>query len=319
MRIIFAGTPEFAKQALTSLIQSEHEIVLVLSQPDRPAGRGKKLRASPVKQAALAHGLPVFQPTRLKGDEVAWQTIREASADLMVVAAYGLILPLQVLQIPPHGCINIHASLLPRWRGAAPIQRAIEAGDNTTGITIMQMDEGLDTGDMLLTVTTPISPADTGETLHDRLADLGGNAIVDALAALERNELTATRQPAQGATYAHRLTRDDATLDWSLNQTALINRVRAFDPVPGNACRLVSAPEAPIKIWQIEPQDGVLPNDASPGQVIHADDSQVQVACADSIVRIVQIQRAGARRMAVGDFQRGAAIKTGDRFVTAEH
>ena len=292
-----------------------------MSQPDRPAGRGKKLRASPVKQAAVEAGLPVFQPTKLKGDESAWQTIRDANADVMVVAAYGLILPEEVLQIPAKGCINIHASLLPRWRGAAPIQRAIEAGDRSTGITIMQMDAGLDTGDMLLTVTTPINDSDTGETLHDRLAGLGSQAIVDALAALERNELNPTKQPDDGATYAHRLMRDDAQLDWSLNQSALIDRVRAFDPVPGNACRLASAPDAPIKVWRIEPHSESKPlsDEALPGQVIHADDSQVQVVCGDSIVRIIQIQRAGGRRMAIEDFQRGAAIQTGDRFILAGH
>lgn len=316
MRIIFAGTPVFAKQALTSIIQAGHDVVLVLSQPDRPAGRGKKLRASPVKQAAIEAEIPVFQPVRLKGDESAWQTIRDVNADVMVVAAYGLILPEAVLQIPPHGCINIHASLLPRWRGAAPIQRAIQAGDNTTGITIMQMDEGLDTGDMLLTVDTPITDADTGETLHDRLARLGSQAIVDALLALERGELTRKKQPEDGATYAHRLTGEDAQLDWSLNRVALMNRIRAFDPVPGNSCRLASAADAPIKIWQVQAQEGSLAGDALPGQVLYADDKQVQVACGDSIVSIEQIQRAGGRRMAIGDFQRGAAIKTGDRFVT---
>ncbi len=296
---------------------------MVLTQPDRPAGRGKKLRASPVKQAALEINVPVFQPERLKGNEAAWKTIRDARADVMVVAAYGLILPSAVLEIPRLGCLNIHASLLPRWRGAAPIQRAIEAGDTETGITIMQIHEGLDTGDMLLTLTTPIYPTDTGSSLHDRMAALGGDAIVQAMASLAQGQLTRTPQPDEGANYAPRLTREDAQLNWSLNQSALVNRVRAFDPVPGNTVRLASAPDAPIKIWHLEPVDQTgsqtLAQSWVPGEVVNADETQVQVACADGIVRIVQIQRAGGRRMAIAEFQRGAAIHAGDRFITAGH
>ena len=229
MRIVFAGTPEFARAALQALIAAGHEVALVLTQPDRPAGRGMQLQASPVKQCALAHGLAVAQPRSLRLDgqypqdaQAARQQLAQARAEAMVVAAYGLILPQWVLDLPRHGCLNIHASLLPRWRGAAPIHRAIEAGDGETGVTIMQMDAGLDTGAMLLREAVPIAPEDTTGRLHDRLAALGAQLIVRALDALARGELRATPQPGEGATYARKVEKAESVIDWSLPAEALM-------------------------------------------------------------------------------------------------
>ena len=232
MRLIFAGTPEFAAAALRALIAAGHDIPLVLTQPDRPAGRGMKLKASPVKEIALAHGLAVAQPENLKSAE-ARQSIVEAAAEVMVVAAYGLILPEAVLALPRLGCVNIHASLLPRWRGAAPIHRAIEAGDAQTGITLMQMDRGLDTGAMLTRTALPILDSDTTGSLHDKLADLGASEIVALLPRLVAGEAVGEKQDDALATYARKIGKDDARLDWSLSALELDRRIRAFNPFPG--------------------------------------------------------------------------------------
>ncbi|MGB7300617.1 MAG: methionyl-tRNA formyltransferase [Burkholderiaceae bacterium] len=326
MKLIFAGTPVFAAQALEALIAAGHEIALVLTQPDRPAGRGKKLQASAVKQLATDAGLEVFQPGSLRKDRAACERIAAVGAQAMVVAAYGLILPLEVLQAPRLGCLNIHASLLPRWRGAAPIQRAIEAGDTETGITIMQMDEGLDTGDMLLVRPTPIDPLDTGASLHDRLAGIGAQAIVDALNRLSAGELSARPQPDDGATYAHRLTRSDGWIDWTLCAPALVNRIRAFDPVPGNAARL--GPGQPvIKIWAAQvataESTGSDSNDLNkyrPGEVVSSGSDHLVVACANGgLIRVLELQRAGARRLPVAQFQPGGSIAAGMQFVAPDN
>ncbi|MDR9424677.1 MAG: methionyl-tRNA formyltransferase, partial [Marinobacter sp.] len=232
MRIVFAGTPDFAATALKALLKAGHDIVGVYSQPDRPAGRGRKLVPGPVKQVALDADIPVFQPLSLKSED-AQQELAALKPDVMIVAAYGLILPKAVLDIPTHGCLNIHASLLPRWRGAAPIHRAIAAGDTQTGITIMQMDEGLDTGDMLLKVTTPIRSDDTGGSLHDRLADLGGEAIVEALNQLARGDLGPEPQNDNEACYAHKLSKEEGHIDWQRSAADIERLVRAFNPWPG--------------------------------------------------------------------------------------
>ena len=256
MRVIFAGTPEFARVALARLLAAGFTVPLVLTQPDRPAGRGMKLQASPVKQCALDHGIAVAQPRSLRLDgkypedaAAARDALLAAQADVMVVAAYGLILPQWVLDMPAKGCLNIHASLLPRWRGAAPIHRAIEAGDAETGVTIMQMDAGLDTGDMLLVEKTPIAPTDTTAVLHDRLADLGGRMIVEALELAACGGLQPVPQPAEGVTYAHKIEKAESEIDWSLPAHVIGQRIRAFDPFPGASTALQG--EA-IKVWGYE-------------------------------------------------------------------
>ena len=301
MRLIFAGTPEFARAALAALIGAGHELALVLTQPDRPSGRGMKLTPSPVKQEAEKHGIPVYQPASLK-DPASHQTIREAAAEAMVVAAYGLILPQAVLDIPPRGCLNIHASLLPRWRGAAPIQRAIEAGDRETGIAIMQMEAGLDTGPVLLEKRLPILDADTGASLHDKLAALGAAAIVEAISRLD--ELRPTPQPQQGVTYAAKLAKEEARLDWSLPAAVLARKVRAFNPVPGAWTEFDGVP---LKIWQAE----AVPGKGRPGEVLQAAAGQLVVACGEGALRLAELQKAGARRMDAEAFLAGVKIAPG--------
>jgi methionyl-tRNA formyltransferase len=319
MRLIFAGTPEFAQVALAELHAAGHEIVLVLSQPDRPAGRGLKLQASPVKQWAVAHQVPVAQPRSLRLDgkypedaALAREALLAAKAEAMIVAAYGLILPQWVLDLPPRGCLNIHASLLPRWRGAAPIHRAIEAGDTQTGITIMQMDAGLDTGDMLLVRSAAILPTDTTAVLHDRLAALGGEAIVQALASLD--SLPHQPQPPEGVSYAHKIDKAEAALDWTLQADVLASRIRAFDPFPGMTVPLVTeAGTETLKIWQAvaEPLQTV----AEPGTVVQADATGVRVACGQGQLCLLQLQRPGGKRLSAADFLRGFAMQAGQRLV----
>ncbi|WP_295550544.1 methionyl-tRNA formyltransferase [Limnohabitans sp. Rim8] len=319
MRLIFAGTPEFAQTALAALHAAGHEIVLVLSQPDRPAGRGMKLQASPVKQWALAHQVPVAQPRSLRLDgkfpedaAAARDTLLAANADAMVVAAYGLILPQWVLELPPKGCLNIHASVLPRWRGAAPIHRAIEAGDTQTGITIMQMDAGLDTGDMLLVLPCEITPADTTAALHDRLAALGGEAIVQALASLD--SLPHQPQPAEGVNYANKIDKAEAALDWGLSAEVLARRIRAFDPFPGMTVPLTTeAGSETLKIWQAVAEP--LARRAEPGTVLSADASGVRVACGVGQLCLTQLQRPGGKRLSAADFLRGCPLQAGQRLV----
>jgi methionyl-tRNA formyltransferase len=319
MRLIFAGTPEFAQTALVALQAAGHEIVLVMTQPDRPAGRGMKLQPSPVKQWALDHAVPVAQPRSLRLDgkypedaAAARQILLDAKADAMVVAAYGLILPQWVLDLPPKGCLNIHASLLPRWRGAAPIHRAIEAGDTQTGITIMQMDVGLDTGDMLLVLPCDISPNDTTALLHDRLADLGGQAIVQTLATL--GNLTRQPQPLEGVNYAQKIDKAEAALDWALSADVLARRIRAFDPFPGMTVPLATASGVEIlKLWHAV-AEGVA-HAASPGTVLSADASGVRVACGEGQLCLTQLQRPGGKRLGAADFLRGCPLQPGQLLV----
>jgi methionyl-tRNA formyltransferase len=323
MRLIFAGTPEFAQAAMAALHAAGHEIVLVLTQPDRPAGRGMKLQPSPVKQWALDHAVPVAQPRSLRLDgkypedaAAARQTLLEAKldhqADAMIVAAYGLILPQWVLDLPPKGCLNIHASLLPRWRGAAPIHRAIEAGDAQTGITIMQMDAGLDTGDMLLVLPCAIAPTDTTTVLHDRLAALGGQAIVQALASLDA--LPHQPQSAEGVTYAHKIDKAEAALDWALSAEVLARRIRAFDPFPGMTVPLTTdSGVETLKLWQATAHPSVQV--AQPGTVLSADASGVRVACGEGQLCLTQLQRPGGKRLVAAEFLRGCPLQPGQRLV----
>lgn len=317
MRIVFAGTPPFAAAALNALADAGHEIVLVLTQPDRPAGRGMKLTPSAVKQAALARGLPVFQPASLKTPE-AQAELRAADADVMVVAAYGLILPQAVLDLPRYGCLNIHASLLPRWRGAAPIQRAILGGDTETGITIMQMDAGLDTGTMLAKTVLPIRDSDTAASLHDALAEAGARAIVVALA--NYAALVPEAQEDARATYAAKLSKEEARLDWSRPAFELERAVRAYNPVPGGWTLLDGAP---LKVWSAEvvADAGALPLTAhtgsyAPGEVLPADAEQLVIACGDGALRIRELQPAGSKRMSAAAFLAGRPIPTGTRLGT---
>ena len=315
MRVVFAGTPEFARVALEVIAEAGFEVVLVLTQPDRPAGRGMKLQASPVKQFAVSRGWPVAQPRSLRLDgkypedaAAARGAIAYAKADVMVVAAYGLILPQWVLDAPRLGCLNIHASLLPRWRGAAPIHRAIEAGDAETGVTIMQMDAGLDTGDMLLREPLPIGD-DTTARLHDRLAALGGRMIIEALHRAEAGTLHAEPQPVEGVTYAHKVEKSEAQVDWTRDAASIVRRIRAFDPFPGASSALDGET---VKLWAAETQAGT-PSEA-PGSVLAVTPSGIAVAAKDSIVTLTELQRAGGKRLRVADFLRGFDVKAGQVF-----
>ena len=329
MKVVFAGTPEFAQVALERLLAAGFEVPLVLTQPDRPAGRGMKLQASPVKQTALAHNIPVAQPLSLRLDgkypddaAAAREALLAVQPDVMVVAAYGLILPQWVLDLPRLGCLNIHASLLPRWRGAAPIHRAIEAGDAETGITIMQMDEGLDTGDMLLVERLPIAPEDTTATLHDKLAALGGRLIVEALELAACGGLQPVRQPEQGVSYAHKIEKAEALVDWSLPADQIGRRVRAFNPFPAalTHARTPEGKSEPVKIWGAQPSAMAVPAGARPGQVLALDACGIHVACgstrlADETSRstlcLTELQRAGGKRLPAADWLRGFALPVG--------
>ena len=309
LRVGFAGTPEFAAVALRDLLAAGLPVPLVLSQPDRPAGRGMKLQASPVKQCALAHGIPVAQPRSLRLDgkfpddaAAARQALQAADLDVLVVAAYGLILPPWVLETPRRGCLNIHGSLLPRWRGAAPIHRAIEAGDTATGITIMQMDAGLDTGPMLLWQAQPIAADDTTASLHDTLAALGGRLVVQALNTLD--SLRPVPQPDAGVTYAHKIEKAEGAIDWRLPAAQIERRVRAFDPFPGCSCMLAGEP---VKLWRA----AVVPGQGAPGTVLEAGAGRLVVACGDGALDLLELQRTGGRRVAVRDFLHGHPVAAG--------
>ena len=299
MRLVFAGTPDFAATALKSLLETAHEVVGVYTQPDRPSGRGRKLIPSPVKQVALGAGIAVFQPQSLKTPE-AQEALRAQNADVMIVAAYGLILPQAVLDIPRHGCLNIHASLLPRWRGAAPIQRAIAAGDRETGITIMQMDAGLDTGDMLLKTATPIEESDTGGSLHDRLAEMGGQAIVDALKALETGTLTAEPQNGEKACYAHKLTKEEGQIDWTEDASSINRTIRAFNPWPGT---FTDADDLRVRVHAAEVID--ITSDRHPGTVVERSRDGIDVACGLDVLRITRLQLSGSRPQSASDLING--------------
>ena len=314
LRLLFAGTPNFAAQHLAALCDSAHELLGVYTQPDRPAGRGKKLTASPVKQLAQSRGIPVLQPPTLR-DSQAQAGLAAHNADLLIVVAYGLILPQAVLDTPTHGCINVHASLLPRWRGAAPIQRAIEAGDNETGITIMQMDAGLDTGDMLATVHCDIDEHTTAASLHDTLAELGPPLLLDVLANLDRFQSQAVQQDDSLASYADKILKPEAELDWSLPAAEISRKVAAFNPFPVSFTHM---DEDRIKVWGATAQS--LPGRVEePGTILQTDDRGILVACGKGALRIHQLQIPGGRAMPAADLlnARAAMFQPGKRFTAA--
>ncbi|AHB75956.1 MULTISPECIES: methionyl-tRNA formyltransferase [Pandoraea] len=320
LRIVFAGTPEFAQTALAAIDAAGFPVELVLTQPDRPAGRGMKLQASPVKRYAQAHGMPVSQPPSLRRNgkypeeaAAAIEQLRALAPDVMVVAAYGLILPQEVLDLPRYGCLNIHGSLLPRWRGAAPIHRAIEAGDAQTGITIMQMDAGLDTGAMLLREAEPIGPDDTTATLHDRMAALGGRMIVDALQRLARDgKLPGEAQPEAGVTYAEKIAKHEAVLDWRKPAEVLARQVRAFDPFPG---ALGTVHDTAVKLWRASAV--AAPAGAAPGTVLEVSADAIVIACGNGALRVTECQKPGGKRLPVREFLAGFALTSGDVFAAA--
>lgn len=315
LRVVFAGTPEFARVALERLHAAGFEFPLVLTQPDRPAGRGMKLQASPVKQFAVEHGIAVAQPHSLRLDgkypddaAAARAALEAAHADVMVVAAYGLILPQWVLDLPRLGCLNIHASLLPRWRGAAPIHRAVEAGDAETGVTIMQMDAGLDTGDMLLVERLPIAAEDSTGALHDKLAVLGGRLIVEALELAACGGLKRTPQPTEGVNYAHKIEKQEAQVDWAQPAAVIARRIRAFNPFPGAS---TSWQGEAVKLWRAQVDEPVRTSGQAPGTVLAADGNGIVVQCGQGLLRLTELQRAGGKRLAVAEFLRGQALAAG--------
>ena len=309
MRVIFAGTPEFSVPSLDALISAGHDIVAVYTQPDRQAGRGRKTRPSPVKLYAQKHAIEIEQPATMKD---AATKMNAFNADVMVVVAYGLILPPEILQIPKHGCLNIHASLLPRWRGAAPIHRAIEAGDTESGITIMQMDAGLDTGDILATYPVSILPSDTSETLHDKLASTGASAICDVLANLDSYQKSASLQQADLASYARKISRDESSINWNESCSLLQRRIRAFNPWPGSETWYK---EIKLRIWQSECDNETHQHE--PGVIISADKSAIRVACREGILRILVLQRPGGKPLGVADFLNGMKLDAGSRLKNA--
>lgn len=294
LKIIFAGTPDFAARHLDALLASEHQVIGVFTQPDRPAGRGNKLTPSPVKVLAQAHDVPVFQPKSLKPEENQ-HLVAELQADIMVVVAYGLILPKAVLDMPRLGCINVHGSLLPRWRGAAPIQRSLWAGDRETGVTIMQMDVGLDTGDMLHKLACPITPEDTSASLYDKLAQLGPQGMLDTLELLAKGSAQPEVQDEALVSYAEKLSKEEARLDWSLSAAQLERCIRAFNPWPMS---YFLVDEQPVKVWQAS----VLPHkNKQPGEIIHADKNGIQVATTDGVLNLLSLQPAGKKAMSAQD------------------
>jgi methionyl-tRNA formyltransferase len=313
MNLIFAGTPAFAVPALEALLRAGHTVCAVYTQPDRPAGRGRKLAASPVKQCAQAHGIEVRQPQKISGEE---EILRGDAPDAMIVIAYGLLLPPSILAIPRHGCLNVHASLLPRWRGAAPIPRAIEAGDAETGVCIMQMEAGLDTGPVLLSAPVEIAPEDTGGTLHDKLAALGARLIVTALETVSRGAAQATPQPAEGVTYAHKIDKAEARIDWTRSAVEIERQIRAFNPFPGALARLRGDD---IKVWRARTASTspVPAGSGSPGAILRVDDEGIEVACGVGTLRLTELQRAGGKRLSADAFLRGCAVAPGESFEVA--
>ncbi len=314
LKVIFAGTPDFAATALQALLDSRHDVIAVYTQPDRPAGRGRKLTPSPVKVLAQEHNIDVYQPPSLKSEEEQ-QILRDLNADIMVVVAYGLLLPLPVLEAPRLGCVNIHASLLPRWRGAAPIQRAIAAGDAESGVTIMQMDEGLDTGDMLVIRPTPISREDTGQTLHDRLAEIGSAAVVEALQQLQDGTANPVPQDDAQACYASKLSKAEASLDWTKSALELECTVRAFNPWPVAYSEFEGDV---VRVWQAQALDDVATN-ATPGEIITTTKAGIDVATGEGVLRLLQLQFPGKRAMAVADVlnARDSLKAAGARFINS--
>ncbi|TMO81710.1 methionyl-tRNA formyltransferase [Pseudoalteromonas spongiae] len=299
LKIVFAGTPDFAAQHLDALIKSHHDVIAVYSQPDRPAGRGKKLKASEVKQLALTHDIPVYQPENFKSDD-AKQQLADLNADIMVVVAYGLLLPKAVLETPKLGCINVHGSILPRWRGAAPIQRAIWAGDAETGVTIMQMDEGLDTGDMISIATCPIEAADTSASLYSKLAELGPTALIDTLATIADGTATPEKQNDELANYAKKLSKDEANIDWHMPAQQIERNIRAFNPWP--IC-FTQMQGNTVKIYAAE----LVENTGNPGEILAADKTGITVATTEGALKITQLQPQGKKPMSAQDFLNGRA------------
>jgi methionyl-tRNA formyltransferase len=308
MRIVFAGTPVFAAVALQGLIDARYDVALVLTQPDRPAGRGLRESPGAVKQLALRQCLTVAQPQTLRNNEEFFAQLRWAAAQAMVVAAYGLIVPSAMLDLFPAGCINIHASLLPRWRGAAPVQRAILAGDRETGISIMRMEQGLDTGPVYLTRTLPILPDDTAGSLHDRLAALGARCIVEALPQIANGALAPAPQSTGGITYAHKITKSEAAIDWRRDALDVDRQVRAFNPFPGAFSLLRSEP---VKIWHAVPGAG---GQGAPGEILGCGPDGVDVACGRGVLKITGLQKAGGRRLTAAEFLHGWSPAPGERF-----
>ncbi|WP_198263625.1 methionyl-tRNA formyltransferase [sulfur-oxidizing endosymbiont of Gigantopelta aegis] len=303
MKIIFAGTPEFSVIALQAVLESEHEIVAVYTQPDRPAGRGRKLTASPVKALALEHNVPVYQPLSLK-DAEAQAELAQLQADVMIVVAYGLILPPAVLSAPKYGCLNIHASILPRWRGAAPIQRAILAGDAQSGVTIMQMDEGLDTGDMLNIKTCPITAEDTGSRLHDRLADIGALALMQTLQQIENDQLDARKQDDSLAIYAHKLDKKEAKINWQQDAATIVRTIQAFNSWP---VAYTDFKGKSLRLWQAR----LIAKDTSGlvcGEVIDESSAGIDIVAINGVVRILELQMPGKKRIMVKDFINGQSL-----------
>jgi len=307
MRLVFAGTPTFAAIALDALIHSDHEIILVLTRPDTAAGRGMKQLSSEVKRLAQAHQLPVYQPATLRDAQVV-EHIQSVGADAMVVAAYGLILPRNVIASFPYGCINIHASLLPRWRGAAPIQHALLAGDKETGVSIMRMDEGLDTGPVYVKQAITIAEDETASSLHDKLAALGAHTVVGALEGIASGALKAQPQPLEGATYAHKITKEQADIRWTQPAPQIERAIRAFNPFPGAYSRLNTQL---IKVWSAKIHAGAS---GDPGEVIGVADSGIVVACGSGALQLTELQRQGGRRLPAAEFLRGFPIEPGQRF-----
>ena len=308
MRIIFAGTPEFAAQTLTALLETEHTLCAVYTQPDRPAGRGRKLTASPVKKIALEHNIPVEQPLNFK-DQTDQDTLANYQADLMIVVAYGLLLPQTILDTPTRGCINIHASLLPRWRGAAPIQRAILAGDTETGVCIMQMEAGLDTGPVLARTTCPISGDDTTQQLHDRLAELGASTLIKILPNLAEHQNKAQPQNDVDSTYAAKLQKTEANIDWQQHADNIVRQINAFNPWP---IAQTQWQEKTLRIWSAI--DIKISHNTTPGAVLNVDKKGIDIACGQGILRITQVQAPGKRAMAVNDFLNANPLSIGDHF-----
>jgi methionyl-tRNA formyltransferase len=325
MRVAFAGTPDFALATLRAIKAAGHVVPLVLTQPDRPAGRGLKMQPSPVKRFAVENGIPLEQPRSLRLDgkfpadaRAAQQALLDARAEALVVAAYGLLLPAWVLGLPGHGCLNVHASMLPRWRGAAPIQRAIEAGDRMSGVTIMQMDEGLDTGDMLLVRSLPIHADDTAATLQDRLAVLGAESIVMALARLQGGGLSREPQPTAGVTYARKIDKAEAPIRWADPAELIERRLRAFDPFPGATTFLGGEV---LKCWHAElagPAESSTAQGVPAGQIVDVRPAGILVACGTGALRLTELQRSGGKRLPVREFLAGREVRPGDRLVSVQ-
>ncbi len=313
MNIVFAGTPAFAVPSLEALLAAGHSVRAVLTQPDRPAGRGRRPTESPVKRLARERGIPVLQPPTLRGETAA---LGEYAPDVMVVIAYGLLLPREILALPRHGCLNVHASLLPRWRGAAPIARALEAGDSETGISIMQMGEGLDTGPVLLTARTPILPTDTAASLHDRLSALGAETLLEALARLERGELVAQPQDEARACYARKLDKREALLDWELPAEVLHRKIRAFNPAP---VAYTYWRGKRLRLWEVGPLDSPSAEvRALPGTVVAADAGGIRIATGAGVLTVTRLQPEGGRRLGAAEFLNGYRLAVGERFTPAE-